>query len=202
MIINKEFILASSSKSRFKILKQNMLKFKQIKPSCDEEKIKEKLLKKNTKPMRVVKELSKQKAMSVSTKIPNKITVGCDTIILLNKEIVQKAKNTKGAQNKLLKLSGKKHKIISSVSVYKNKTKMWEHTQTTTVEIRKLSKKQIQNYLRFCGKEILNSVGCYQIEAAGPMVIKKIYGDFFNVMGFPLFPFLNFLKKQNTKKTT
>ena len=53
MFINKEFILASSSKSRYKILKQNMLRFKQIKPICDEEKIKKNLLKKNKKPAKI-----------------------------------------------------------------------------------------------------------------------------------------------------
>ena len=90
-------------------------------------------------------------------------------------------------------MSGKKHNIISAVSVYKNKTKIWEHTETTIVEIRRLTKKEIRKYLEVCGKEVLSSVGCYQIEKNGPTIIKKIYGDFFNVMGFPLFPFLNFL---------
>ena len=50
------------------------------------------------------------------------------------------------------------------------------------------------------GIKILNSVGCYQIEAGGANIIEGIKGDYFNVMGFPLFPFLNFLKKINIKK--
>ena len=51
-----------------------------------------------------------------------------------------------------------------------------------------------------CNKSILGSVGCYQIEENGPLIIEKIKGDFFNVMGFPLFPFLTFLKKYKTDK--
>ena len=43
------------------------------------------------------------------------------------------------------------------------------------------------------GKNILSSVGCYQVEKLGPQIIKSINGDFFNVLGFPLFPFLTFL---------
>ena len=50
------------------------------------------------------------------------------------------------------------------------------------------------------GKQILNCVGCYQIEKSGPNIVESIKGDFFNVMGFPLFPFLDFLKKFNIKK--
>ena len=122
MLINKEFILASSSKSRFKILKQNKLNFKQVEPKCDEEKIKKKLLKNNNKPTDVVKILAREKTISVSIKNPKEITVGCDTIILLNKKMIQKAKNLNEAQKKITEMSGKKHNIISAVSVYKNKT--------------------------------------------------------------------------------
>ena len=45
-------------------------------------------------------------------------------------------------------------------------------------------------------KNILSSVGCYQVERLGPQIIKSIKGDFFNVLGFPLFPFLTFLSKR------
>ena len=48
-------------------------------------------------------------------------------------------------------------------------------------------------YLKAAGKQILSSVGCYQAEKLGPQIIKSIKGDFFNVLGFPLFPFLSFL---------
>jgi septum formation protein len=56
-----------------------------------------------------------------------------------------------------------------------------------------LSQKQINTYLKKTGKSILSSVGCYQVEKLGPQIIKSINGDFFNVLGFPLFPFLTFL---------
>ena len=194
MFINKKFILASSSKSRFKILKQNKLNFKQIKPKCDEEKIKQQLLKNKKSPISVVKKLAREKTVSVSINNPKEVTVGCDTIILLNKKMIQKAKNLNEAENKILKMSGKKHKIISAISVYKNKTRLWEHLEITTIEVRKLTIKEIRKYLSFCGRGVLSSVGCYQIEKNGPTIIKNINGDFFNVMGFPLFPFLNFLK--------
>ena len=196
MLINKKFILASSSKSRFKILKKNNLNFKKITPNCNEEKIKKKLLYKKTKPRDVVKKLAREKAVSVSLKNPNTLTVGCDTIILFNNEMIQKAKNLIEAQKKIKKLSGKKHKIVSAIAVYKNNTRLWEHIETTVVEIRNLTHKEIKSYLQVCGKDVLTSVGCYQIEKLGPLIIKKTHGDFFNVMGLPLFPFLSFLQNK------
>ena len=58
----------------------------------------------------------------------------------------------------------------------------------------------INNYLKKTNKNILSTVGCFQIEKDGPNIIENIKGDFFNVMGFPLFPFLLFLKKFKIKK--
>ena len=200
MFINKKFILASSSKSRYKILKQNNLNFFKKKPACNEEIIKKKLNKQNKKPIQIVKHLAKAKAKSINLKYPQQLVVGCDTIILFNNKIIDKAKSFDSAKKKIKKLSGKEHEIISAASVFKNKKQIWSCTQTSKVKIRKLSTKNISCYLEVCGKEILQSAGCYQIESCGPMIIENIKGDFFNVMGFPLFPFLAFLKKLNTKQ--
>ena len=71
-------------------------------------------------------------------------------------------------------------------------------SETTVVEIRKL-RKQIEGYLKKSGKQILQSVGCYQLEALGPQIIKDIKGDFFNVMGLPLFKLLNTFLMNNEK---
>jgi len=200
MFINKKFILASSSKSRYKILKQNNLNFLKKNPVCNEEEIKKKLNKKNKNPVQIVKHLAKTKAKSINFKYPQQLVIGCDTIVLFHDKIEDKAKDLKSAKKKIKKLSGKEHKIISAVSVFKNKKQIWSCIQTTKVKIRKLSTKNINHYIKTCGEEILQSSGCYQIESCGPMIIENIKGDFFNVMGFPLFRFLAFLKKVNIKK--
>ena len=77
---------------------------------------------------------------------------------------------------------------------------MWSCSNEVKVKLRKLKDQEIEEYLKSCGLDILNSVGCYQIEKNGPVIIERINGDFFSVMGFPLFPFLLFLKKFNIKK--
>jgi len=195
MFINKEFILASSSKSRYRILKQNNLNFIKKKPICDEEEIKKKLKKNNKKPIYIVKYLAKEKAKSVNYKYPEKLVIGCDTIVLFNNKIINKPKDIKAARNIIKKLSGKDHNIISAVSIFKNKKQIWSCSQKTKVKIRKLTTKEINHYLNICGKKVLQSVGCYQIESFGPMIIENTKGDFFNVMGFPLFPFLKFLER-------
>jgi len=194
MITNNKYILASSSLSRKAILKNCGFKFIQVKPQCDEEAIKKKI-KKKSKPADVARILSFQKAKSISEneKYLNHKVIGCDTLIYIDDKIFDKAKNRKEALLKIKKLSGRKHKIVSSLTICNKGLKLWECSEITVVEFRKLTAKQIEGYLNNSGKEILNSVGCYQIEALGPQIIKNIKGDFFNVMGFPLFKFLRYV---------
>ena len=195
-----KFILASSSQSRYDLLKKNKLNFIRMKPICNEDIIKKKLLKKKYSPKLISLELARKKARSIGLKKINKLVVGSDTVISIGGHLLDKASNIKEARKTLLTMSNKKHLIYSSAAAYYKKKEIWNSTQKTTVKIRKISQKEADLYLKNVGKKILNSVGCYRLEKEGPNIIENINGDFFNVMGFPLFPFLVFLKKFNIKK--
>ena len=188
----KNFLLASKSSSRYRLLKNAGLVFQTAIPNCDEDRIKEQLLKSKISIKNLAKHLAREKAMSVSNKT-NNLVVGSDTIIIFQNTLINKVKSLSEAKRKLKKLSGKKHKIISAVSVCHKEKQIWCSQQESTITLRKLSTDQIDCYLKKTGKEILSSVGCYQAEKLGPQIIKSIKGDFFNVLGFPLFPFLSFL---------
>jgi septum formation protein len=200
MLFNIKFILASNSKSRFFILKNNKLNFRRISPICDEAAIKKQKIKEKMSPKKISLCLATKKAASISKKYYNSLVIGSDTIIDLNNKIVEKARNIEEAKKKLSKLSGKKHNIYSSAAAYYKNKLVWKTTQKTTIKVRKLDRKEINEYLKKTDESILLSVGCFQIEKEGPNIIENIKGDFFNVMGFPLFPFLLFLKKFNMKK--
>ena len=196
MLLNKKFILASNSASRKRLLKNAGLFFLTKKPLCDEEYIKNQLFKKNINKKNFPKLLAQAKALSVSEKNTKHLVVGSDTIILFNNKIINKAKTIEEAKKKLQKLSGKKHQIISGASACLGNKEVWSYQQTSTIQMNTLNQKQINTYLKKTGRNILSSVGCYQVEKLGPQVIKSINGDFFNVLGFPLFPFLIFLSKR------
>ena len=196
IIMHTKFILASSSSSRYKILKDAGFSFIKISPETDEEKIKKKI-RKNKKPSFIAKKLSYEKAKSVSIKKKyfNHTVIGCDTLIYIGDKIFDKAKNISEAKKKLTNLSGKKHNIVSGVTIFRKGKKIHQFSETTQVKIRKLNKNKINNYLNKTGKQILSSVGCYQVEALGPVIIEDIKGDFFNVMGLPLFKLLKYVAK-------
>jgi len=199
MLFNNKFILASSSKSRAKILKNNKLSFLINKPTCKEAFLKRKLLKEKTPIKKISLELARLKAKSVSKIKKNILVVGSDTTISCGGEMLNKAKNFYEAKKKILKIAGKTHYIFSSASVFYNKKEIWNATQKSKIKIRNITAEEVDEYLKKTGSVILSSVGCYQAEAAGPNIIEEIKGDFFNVMGFPLFPFLSFIKKYKTK---
>ena len=199
MLFNKSFVLASTSKSRYYMLKNIGLKFSKKKPTCNEEEKKKELIRVKTTAKKISLELARLKAKSISDILKNKLVVGSDSIIQLGNKNLNKAKNKKEAERKIILLSGKKHFIYSSASVFFNGKEVWNSTQKTIVKIRKINQKEVKRYVLKEGKDILGSVGCYQLEKRGPNIIEDISGDFFNVMGFPLFPFLKFLKKVKIK---
>ncbi len=194
IFMHQQFILASSSRSRYKILKNAGLNFVQRKPNCNEEEIKDSIGR-NLKPEIFVKKLSYEKAKSLSIQKKNfgKTVLGCDTVIYHNRKILDKVNSFESARKKILSLSGKTHSIISGLTICVNGSRVWENHEKTNVKIRKLSKNEINKYLKKTGKQILSSVGCYQIESLGPHIIESIRGDYFNVMGLPLFNLLDYL---------
>ena len=198
MIENIKILLASSSQSRKKILKRAGLNFYSKKPNIDETKIKKKLKEKKFKTKKITEELAKRKCLSIKD-ATNTMVVGCDTMVDLKGAFFDKPKNLKVAKKILKKLSGKKHFIYTSLYVSKNNRRVWSHTEKTTIFIRKLKEGEIRYYLKKSGKKILSSSGCYQAEGMGPYIFSEIKGDFYNIMGFPIIKFLNFLKKQRTQ---
>ncbi|MDC3131741.1 Maf family protein [Pelagibacteraceae bacterium] len=194
--MHNKFILASSSASRYKILKDSGFSFIKISPETDEEKIKKQIRKEKT-PAFIAKKLSYEKAKSISLKKKYfyHTVIGCDTLIYIGDKIFDKAKNINEAKKKLANLSGKKHNIVSGVTIFRKGKKIYQFSETTQIKIRLLNKNKINNYLNKTGKQILSSVGCYQVEALGPIIIEDIKGDFFNVMGLPLFKLLKYVSK-------
>ena len=100
MFFNNKFILASSSNSRYKLLKKNNLSFIKIKPQCDEDYLKKRLIKKKQEPHKISLELARLKSQSISKIKKNTLVVGSDTIINFNGKIINKAKNIKDAKKK------------------------------------------------------------------------------------------------------
>lgn len=186
----KEIILASASPRRKQLLKMCNVSFKVIVPEVDEN------FQKNEEPRKIVKNLSKKKAMAVSKNFNgNNIILAADTIVTLNNQILTKPKDKEDCYKMLKKLSGTVHSVFTGVCLIKNKKIKSNFCSKTNVEFYSLSDEEINAYIKT--KEPFDKAGAYAIQGAGAAFIKKINGDFYTVVGLPIAKVIRKLKSIN-----
>ena len=181
-----KLILASKSKVRKEILDKNNI-FVQVQPSSvDEDPIKQSLLNENASPEIISKNLAELKASRVSQKNFDVLVLGADSVIDLEGELISKPQSREEALNILKKLNGKKHNLVSSVCISKNGSMIWNHTDKATLTMKKLSDKELEEYLSKISDESLYAYNVYQIEGEGKNLFLKIDGDKNTIMGLPI----------------
>lgn len=173
----KRFILASASPRRAEILKNAGFDFEIIVSDADES------LPDNIPVSEAVLRLSKVKAESVSKNHPGAVVLGCDTVVSLDGTIMGKPKNDRHAFEMLNALSGKIHQVYTGVTVTDGEKTESFFTETE-VEFYPLSNETIASYI--ATKEPADKAGAYGIQGFGSVLVKRINGDYFSVMGLPV----------------
>ena len=188
-------ILASKSKVRKTILEKNRISCI-VKPSnVDEEPVKISLLKEGASPEIISKNLAELKANKVSQKMDQELVLGADSVIDLNGELISKPENRDEALEILKKLNGKRHDLISSVCISKNGSMIWNYTDKAKLTMKKMSEKNLKEYLSRITDEALYSYNVYQIEGEGRNLFANIDGDEDTIMGLPIKKIKNYLNK-------
>ena len=187
-------ILASKSKIRKKILKENGKNCTVEPANIDEEAIKLNMLKQKASPEIISKNLAELKANKISIKKNEEIVLGADSVIDLNGEIISKPSSRKEALEILKKLNGKKHYLISSACMSKNGSMIWHHTDKAALTMKKMSLEELSSYLKKIKDEALYAYNVYQIEGEGKNLFLKIEGDKNTIMGLPITEIKNYLK--------
>ena len=181
-----KIILASKSKVRMDILKQNNVDCIVEPSNVDEDEIKKSLLKEGASPEIISKNLAEVKANKVSQKKISDIVLGADSVIDLEGEIISKPQSREQAMEILKKLNGKKHSLISSVCISKGGTMIWNYTDKAELFMKKFSEKELNIYLSKISDKALYAYNVYQIEGEGRNLFSKIVGDKNTVMGLPI----------------
>ena len=187
-------ILASKSRVRRKILNSNNIDCLVEPSNIDEDQIKESLLKEGASPEIISKNLAETKATKVSNKHLNKLVLGADSVIDLNNQVISKPQNRDEALQILKNLNGKKHNLISSVTIAKNGSMIWNHTDKAELTMKKFTEDELKNYLSKITDEKLYAYNVYQIEDEGRSLYSKIDGDENTVMGLPIKKIKEYLK--------
>lgn len=180
-----QIILASASPRRKELLGMLFADFAVL-PAEGEEKATE------VTPGAIAAELAREKAAEVAGKAvgesqENVLVIGADTIVVHNGEILGKPENEEDAEKMLTSLSGDVHQVYTGLCVMGRVggvEQMANFAVCTDVYFDTLSQMQITEYIRT--GEPLDKAGAYGIQGLGGRFIRKIDGDYYNVVGLPL----------------
>lgn len=181
-----KIVLASASPRRKELLERHLKEF-EILPSDTEEIIPE-----NYPPDQAPELLALQKATAVAALRPDAVVIGADTGVLIDGQLFGKPKDTDHAIRMLECLSGRTHTVITGCAIiYRKIQKTW--SVKTEVTFYPLSRREIEEYV--ATGEPMDKAGSYGIQQKGTLFVKKINGDYNNVVGLPLTSLIRELKK-------
>ena len=184
-IEKKDFILASGSPQRIALLRQIEIEPKEIFPAdIDEHNFQKE------KPLPYVKRMAFEKANHVAQIKSGQNILACDTVVCAGNRIIHKSK-TETEQRKVMQLlSGRTHKVISSVCLIDKKGVAHQRTVTTRITMKRLSDEELEKYVTegewkgVCGYKIEGKIAAY---------VTRLVGDYSSVVGLPLSETMNLL---------
>jgi nucleoside triphosphate pyrophosphatase len=188
-------ILASSSKIRARLLEAAGLAFIVEAPGLDESAMRQ-VISGELDAEDVAEVLARAKAEGVSDVARGAFVIGADQVLVLDGQILAKPDSMAAARSQLLDLSGKSHALHTAAALANGGETLWSHTDTSRLLMRELRPEFIGRYLAAAGEEVLSSVGAYQIEQIGIELFQSIEGDYFSVLGLPLLPLLDALRRE------
>ena len=190
-----KLILASKSGVRKKILNNYDIDCEVIPSNVDEDEIKVSLQSEGADPLLISKNLAEIKSIKVSSKKPDRLVLGADSVISLNNELISKPKSRTEALEILKKLNNSKHYLISSACISKNGAMIWNHTDSSELKMKKFSEDQLLSYLNKIKTKTLMDYGVYQVEAEGIELFESIKGDRNSIMGLPIKDIINYINQ-------
>ena len=175
-----DIILASASPRRTELLKQIGLNHRILPSNFAEQLSGEKT------PAENVAILALGKAMSVSNELKQGVVIGADTIVVADGQILGKPHSIAEARAMLKRLSGRVHQVMTAVAIVdaSGQKARWQCVEITQVTFRALDEKLLQWYLST--GESMDKAGAYGIQGYGALLVEKIDGCYFNVVGLPL----------------
>ncbi|BDG61511.1 Maf family protein [Caldinitratiruptor microaerophilus] len=172
-------VLASASPRRVSLLEQVGLSFEVVPSGVPEDPGDG-----TREPADLARALALRKAEAVAAREPDALVLGADTIVVLDGAVLGKPRDEAEAVRMLERLQGRSHVVITGVAlVAPGGRKRVEHEETT-VWMRPLTRAQVEWYVR--SGEPLDKAGAYAVQGLGALLVERIFGCYYNVVGLPL----------------
>ena len=190
-----KIILASKSGVRKQILDRYKIDNEVMASHVDEDEVKKSLLTEGANPLVISKNLAELKSIKISSKNPDRLVLGADSVISFNEELISKPKTRDEAFSILKKLNNSIHYLISSVCISKNGSMIWNYTDSSELKMKNLTDALLLKYLEKIKTETLLAYGVYQIEADGLELFEYVKGDRDSIMGLPIKEIINYINQ-------
>lgn len=173
-----QLILGSQSPRRREVLSFFDIPFRQVSPHFDEDSVPF-----HGNPQEYVQTLSKGKADSLAHEFPKETILTADTIVYREGKIYGKPKNQEEAFQYLKELSGKWHSVFTGLTL-SSKGQDFQTVDETLVLFNSLTDEQIKTYYQML--TLSDKAGGYMIQGSGGLIVKRIEGCYYNVVGLPI----------------
>lgn len=195
--MNQKIVLASTSPFRKSLLEKLNLPFEAIAPHFNEDAFK----KMGWDSVKLTQELAMGKAKSLCSRFADAIIIGSDQVLDLEGTIFGKPKTAEKAVSQLRQMSGKAHRLVTSMAIIQSQNqssnptgKIFVHTDITTLKMRALSDEEIIRYID--ADQPLDCAGSYKIEKLGISLFDKIETEDANsIVGLPLLALTQILRQ-------
>jgi septum formation protein len=191
---DKPLILASQSRARQDLLANAGIAFEAVPAAIDERAVERQSG--LSSPDDVAARLAREKALFISARHPGRYVIGADQTLALGARRFSKPADRAGAAEHLRALAGQTHALHSAVAVARDGEVLFADVATAQMTMRPLAETTIDAYLDQAGTAALSSVGAYQLEGLGIHLFERIEGDHFTILGLPLLPLLEFLRRE------
>lgn len=195
----ERLILASRSAARRTMLEQAGVAFACEDAGVDEDAIKHALG--DADPAGLAVELARAKALSVSRRDPEAWVLGADQTLAFDGGLVSKAPSLEAARARLMAMRGRSHQLHSGAALAHKGDVVWSGVDTATMRVREVSDAFLDGYLAAEGEALLACVGSYRLEGLGAQLFEAMEGDYFTVLGLPLWPVLTELRRAGVLAT-
>lgn len=189
----ERLILASRSAARRAMLADAGVVFSVEDAGVDEDAIKVAMA--DAAPTDLAVELAVAKALAVSRNEPHAWVLGADQTLSFDGGLVSKAKSLDEARGRLRQMRGRTHHLHSGAALAHDGAVVWSGVDSVAMRMRDFSDDFLDAYLAAEGEVLLSCVGAYRLEGLGSQLFETVQGDYFTVLGLPLWPVLAELRR-------
>ncbi|MGH7471399.1 MAG: Maf family protein [Longimicrobiales bacterium] len=171
-------VLASQSPRRAQLLEQLGLRFEVLPAQVDES------YEPNETPQAHVERLAREKAVAVARLRPEALVIGSDTVVVLDDQVLGKPANRAQALDMLMRLQGRTHRVETGIALAAPGDVLVSGVESVRVQFRAYERVAAEAYVETT--EPMDKAGAYGIQGRGAVLVERIEGDYFAVMGLPI----------------